>query len=254
MSGDDLKRKGTRQDFDSGPGRGNEPVVTMQFTGSGADKFESVTRTLAERGRSVANRLGITDKTENDVANQQFAIVLDREIKSAPTVDFDDNPSGIGGSNGAIITGVSIQEAKNLAIVLRSGTLPFKLITIEQTNISATLGKDSLQEAKLAAIAGLLVVALFLLIFYRFLGVVAVLGLGIYAALLYGVVLALNKQVTHDACPASRASSSRSESRPTRTWSSSNASKKRSVRANPYGPRSPPAIRRGSTRSSTRTS
>ena len=196
MTGDDLKRKGTRQDFDSGPGRGNEPVVTMQFTGGGADRFETITRRLAERGRSVANRLGLTDKTENDVANQQFAIVLDREIKSAPTVDFDDNPSGISGNNGAIITGVSIQEAKDLALVLRSGTLPFKLITIEQTNISATLGKDSLQEAKKAAIGGLIVVALFLLIFYRFLGVVAVLGLGIYAALLYGVVLALNKQVT----------------------------------------------------------
>ena len=122
--------------------------------------------------------------------------MLDREIKSAPTVDFDDNPSGIGGNNGAIITGVSIQEAKDLALVLRSGTLPFKLVTIEQTNISATLGKDSLQEAKRAAIVGLLVVALFLLVFYRFLGVVAVLGLGIYAALLYGVVLALNTKIT----------------------------------------------------------
>ena len=196
MTGDDLERKGTRQDFDSGPGRNNEPVVTMQFTNRGADRFEEVTRTLAERGRSLANRAGVTDKTENDAFNQQFAIVLDREIKSAPTVDFDDNPSGIGGNNGAIITGVSIQEAKDLALVLRSGTLPFKLITIEQTNISATLGKDSLQEAKKAAIGGLLVVALFLLIFYRFLGVVAVFGLGIYAALLYGVVLLLNKQVT----------------------------------------------------------
>jgi SecD/SecF fusion protein len=196
MTGDDLERKGTRQDFDSTPGRANEPVVTMQFTNKGADRFEEVTRTLAERGRQKANTAGVTDKRENDVFNQQFAIVLDREIKSAPTVDFDDNPTGIGGNNGAIITGVSIQEAKDLALVLRSGTLPFKLVTIEQTNISATLGKDSLEEAKRAAIAGLLVVALFLLIFYRFLGVVAVLGLGIYAALLYGVVLLLNKQVT----------------------------------------------------------
>jgi SecD/SecF fusion protein len=196
MTGDDLERKGTRQDFDTSPGRGNDPVVTMQFTDRGADRFEEVTRTLAERGRSIAQRAGVTDRTENDVFNQQFAIVLDREIKSAPTVDFDDNPTGIGGNNGAIITGVSIQEAKDLALVLRSGTLPFKLITIEQTNISATLGADSLEEAKRAAIAGLLIVALFLLIFYRFLGVVAVLGLGIYAALLFGVVLALNKQVT----------------------------------------------------------
>ena len=127
--------------------------------GQGADRFEEITRRLVERGRAKANRLGITDKNQNDVANQQFAIVLDRVIQSAPTVDFDDNPAGIPGNNGAIITGVSIQEAKDLAIVLRSGTLPFKLVTISQTNISATLGKDSLQEAKLAAIGGLIVVA-----------------------------------------------------------------------------------------------
>ena len=196
MTGDDLERKGTRQDFDTSPGRSNQPVVSMQFTDRGADRFEEITRRLAERGRQRANTAGVSDRSENDAFNQQFAIVLDRDIKSAPTVDFDDNPTGIGGNNGAIITGVSIQEAKDLAIVLRSGTLPFKLVTIEQTNISATLGKDSLEEAKKAAIAGLLIVALFLLIFYRFLGVVAVLGLGIYAAFLYGVVLLLNKQVT----------------------------------------------------------
>ncbi len=196
MTGDDLERKGTRQDFDSGPGRTNEPVVTMQFTDSGADKFGEITRTLVERGRSRASQLGLTDKVENDVANQQFAIVLDRVIKSAPTVDFDDNPGGIPGNNGAIITGVSINEAKDLAIVLRSGTLPFKLVTISQTNISATLGKDSLQEAKLAAIGGLIVVALFLLVLYRFLGVVAVVGLGIYVAFLYAAVLLLNVTLT----------------------------------------------------------
>ena len=196
MTGSDLDRKGTRQDFDSGAGRSNEPVVTMQFTDSGADKFHEVTRTLVERGRAKANRLGLTGKVENDVANQQFAIVLDRVIKSAPTVDFDDNPAGIPGNNGAIITGVSINEAKDLAIVLRSGTLPFKLVTISQTNISATLGKDSLQEAKLAAIGGLIVVALFLLVLYRFLGVVAVIGLGIYVAFLYAAVLLLNVTLT----------------------------------------------------------
>ena len=196
MSGDDLERKGTRQDFDSGAGRTNEPVVTMQFTDRGADRFEEITRRLVERGRAKANRLGITDKNQNDVANQQFAIVLDRVIQSAPTVDFDDNPAGIPGNNGAIITGVSIQEAKDLAIVLRSGTLPFKLVTISQTNISATLGKDSLQEAKLAAIGGLIVVALFLLVLYRFLGVVAVIGLGIYVAFLYAAVLLLNVTLT----------------------------------------------------------
>ena len=128
MTGDDIERKGTRQDFDSG-----EPVVLMTFTPAGAKKFEEITLTLAERGRVRANSLGVTDAMENDVANQQFAIVLDREIKSAPTIDFDDNPSGISGKNGAIITGVSLQEAKDLALVLRSGALPieFRIVSIE---------------------------------------------------------------------------------------------------------------------------
>jgi SecD/SecF fusion protein len=185
MTGSDLKRKGTRQDID---GQTNEPVVLMDFTSGGAKKFEEITRGLAERGRVVHAQIGGDDQN----AFQQFAIVLDGEIKSAPTIDYNQNPNGIAGNNGAEITGVSISEAKDLALVLRSGTLPFKLVTIEQTNISATLGKDSLQEAKKAAIGGLLLVAIFLLLFYRFLGLVAVIGLGIYAAFLYAAVLLFN--------------------------------------------------------------
>jgi len=188
MTGSDLKRKGTRQDFDT---QTNEPVVLMSFTKSGGNKFQDITQRLVERGRVLANRNGWTGAAD-DQANQQFAIVLDREMKSAPSVDFDDNPNGIPGNNGAQITGISIGDAQDLALVLRSGTLPFKLVTIEQTNISATLGKDSLQEAKKAAIGGLLLVAIFLLLFYRFLGLVAVIGLGIYAAFLYAAVLLFN--------------------------------------------------------------
>jgi SecD/SecF fusion protein len=189
MTGSDLKRTGTRQDFDT---QTNQPVVLMQFTGSGAHKFEDITQRLVERGRNLASQQGLPSGAGNDNANQQFAIVLDREMKSAPSVDFDDNPNGIPGNTGAQITGISIGDAKDLALVLRSGTLPFKLVTIEQTNISATLGKDSLQEAKKAAIGGLILVAIFLLLFYRFLGLVAVLGLGIYAAFLYAAVLLFN--------------------------------------------------------------
>ena len=109
----------------------------MQFTDSGAEKFEEVTRTLVERGRSGANQLGLTDIVENDVANQQFAIVLDRDIKSAPTVDFDDNPAGIPGNNGAIITGLSISEARELALVLRTGAHPieFRVVSKETREI-----------------------------------------------------------------------------------------------------------------------
>ena len=86
--------------------------------------------------------------------------MLDRQIKSWPSIDFEQYPNGIGGTNGAQITGIgSLTEAKDLALVLQSGALPVTFKTLETTAISATLGKDSLTEAWKAAIAGLLVVA-----------------------------------------------------------------------------------------------
>ena len=123
--------------------------------------------------------------------------MLDREIKSWPSIDWEQYPGGISGSNGAQITGIGdVQEAKNLALVLQTGALPVEFVTLDQTAISATLGKDSLDEAKTAAIVGLLLVALFLLVFYRFLGLIAVLGLGIYAAFLYAAILLFNVTLT----------------------------------------------------------
>ena len=143
----------------------------MQFTKDGTDKFGDITRELAQRGKRVS--FGGQDQF------QHFAIVLDNEIRSWPSIDFNENPNGISGSNGAQITGMAgVNEAKDLAIVLQTGALPIEFQTLEETQISATLGEDSLRQAWQAAIAGLVLVALFLLIFYRFLGLIAVLGLG----------------------------------------------------------------------------
>jgi SecD/SecF fusion protein len=187
MTGADLKLDGTRQDFSQTEGA----IVLMQFTDKGGDKFHDITRDLAARGQTAANQTG------NDAAAlQSFAIVLDREIKSAPTIDWNQNPDGIAGGS-AQITGIGdVSEAKDLALVLQTGALPVEFEQIDRTDVSATLGKDSLNEAKRAAIAGLLVVALFLLIFYRFLGLVAVAGLAIYAAFLYAAVMLLNVTMT----------------------------------------------------------
>ena len=80
--------------------------------------------------------------------------------------------------------------------MLQTGALPVKFETLDRTDISATLGKDSLKEAWRAAIAGLILVAIFLLIFYRFLGLVAVAGLAIYAAFLYATILLFNVTLT----------------------------------------------------------
>ena len=185
LTGEDLKLDGTRADFDTSPGGGNRPIVTMQFTDEGGKKFEDITRELYTRG-SLRN------------TPQHFAIVLDREIKTFPQIDYTDPTlrGGIGGGRAQIQGLDSFQEAKDIAIVLQTGALPVKFETLQRTDISATLGKDSLDEAKKAALGGLILVAIFLLVFYRFLGVVAVAGLVIYAALLYATILLFNVTLT----------------------------------------------------------
>ena len=135
------------------------------------------------------------------------------------------------------------KEAQNLALVLQTGALPVNFVTVERTDVSATLGKDSLQQARNAAIGGLIVVCLFLLVLYRFLGVVAVIGLAIYAAL----------HVRRDPPPRRHADAAglrrpdpddrrrrRRERRRLRTHQGGGAS-----RANPCALRSPPGYAKG---------
>ena len=182
MTGNDLKLSGTQQDIDPQSG---SPIVTLQFTGKGNGLFHKITQAEAIRGQTLG-------------AFQHFAIVLDGQLRSFPYIDYQQNPDGINpAGTGAQITGLtSISEAKNLALVLRSGALRVPFKTVEQTDVSATLGKDSLKQARNAAIGGLLVVVIFLLLLYRFLGLVAVFGLAIYCALMYGAILIFGVTLT----------------------------------------------------------
>jgi SecD/SecF fusion protein len=182
MAGKELKLSGTQADFDPTSGL---PIVTMQFTKAGNKAFHEITRDEARRGQ----QLGV---------KQSFAIVLDSQIYSFPTIDYKQYGDGIDPTNGgAQITGLaSTGEAKRLALVLQTGALPVQFVTVERSDVSATLGKDSLRQARNAAIAGLILVALFLLILYRFLGLVAVLGLAIYAAFMYGAILLFGVTLT----------------------------------------------------------
>jgi SecD/SecF fusion protein len=157
----------------------------MQFTGEGNKIFRQVTKHEAIRGAIQGS-------------SQSFAIVLDDELRSWPSIDYTKYPQGIDPTGGgAQITGIgSVGEAKNLALVLQTGALPINFVTQEQTDVSATLGKDSLKQARDAAIGGLIVVAIFLLLLYRFLGLVAVIGLAIYAAFMYGAILIFGVTLT----------------------------------------------------------
>jgi SecD/SecF fusion protein len=192
MTGEDLRLSGTRQDFDTTTG---QPIVLMQFTDEGADRFHDITRAESQRGNTLWNLAGQQGNPEN--YNQNFAIVLDRELITAPSIDFQDLPDGISGNLGAQITGIDdINEAKEIALVLQTGALPVEFKTQSSTEISATLGEDSLRQALRAALIGMVVVAIFLLIVYRFLGLVAVLGLAVYAVILYAMILLFNVTLT----------------------------------------------------------
>jgi len=193
MTGTDLKLSGTRADIDP---QTSQPVVLMQFTGHGKKVFHEITRREAQRGSLACQ--GASTQQDVQRCAQHFAIVLDGQIQSVPYIDFKRNPDGIPGDNGAQIDmgGGSLGDAKKLALVLQTGALPVQFATAERTDVSATLGKDSLNQAKKAALVGLLVVALFLLLFYRFLGLVAVIGLAIYAAFLYAAILLFNVALT----------------------------------------------------------
>ncbi len=103
MTGEDLKLSGTRQDFDT---RTGEPIVLMDFTDKGANTFEEITRDIAQRGKLLFNTVG-GGQGDHSAFLQHFAIVLDREIKSWPTIDFQEYPGGISGSNGAQISGLA---------------------------------------------------------------------------------------------------------------------------------------------------
>jgi SecD/SecF fusion protein len=196
LTGEDISGDNTRQDFDTQTG---QPIVAIEFTDDGGDKFHDVTRDLSQRGALLAAQNGVTGRGEDARQfAQNFAIVLDGEIRSFPIIDFTD-PSladGISGGRAQIEGDFSIEEAKDLALVLQTGALPVEFVQVDSTQVSATLGEDSLRQALIAGIGGLIAVALFLLLVYRFLGVVAIIGLAVYGVFLYGAILAFNVTMT----------------------------------------------------------
>lgn len=113
---------------------------------------------------------------------RQLAIVVDGVVISAPTVQGQISGSGV-------ITGTfTEQEARDLATQLNAGALPVALTTEQVLTVSPTLGKESLDQGLLAAIGGLIALALYLLFYYRLLGIVAWLGMSIWAILAVALV------------------------------------------------------------------
>ena len=167
-----------QQSTDSSTGT---PDVTFGFTGKGKTEFQGVTARIARRGETVS---GLGQKLE-----QHFAVALDNKLITVPSIDFKLYRDGIPGDTGADITGgFTIQSAQDLATQLRLGALPITLKLISESQVSATLGRQALHQGLLAGLAGLVVVAIFLLAYYRMLGVIATSALLAYAVYFYALI------------------------------------------------------------------
>ena len=124
----------------------------------------------------------------NKYFQQRIAIVLDGIVKSAPTI----NAREFNGS--ASITGnFTVGEAKDLATVLRFGSLPVQLKPATVQTVSASLGRDSLRAGIITGAIGLLLVALYMVAYYRSLGLVVIMGLSMSAMLMWALVSLLSK-------------------------------------------------------------
>lgn len=182
LSGTDIKSP--QQAFDPNT---NQPNVTFEFNDEGRQAFHEVTRRIAQRGQSQA--IGQVDPQTAAAMSGHFAVVLDNEVVSRPIINFQENPDGIDGRTGAQISGsFSITEAQDLATILQIGALPINLELISQTQVSATLGQQALDESIRAGALGLFLVILFLLLFYRFLGLIAVSALLAYGVIFFAMI------------------------------------------------------------------
>jgi SecD/SecF fusion protein len=184
LSGNDIKSPEQNTD------EFNQPNVVFDFTDKGRNAFQEITRRIAQEGQARA--IGPVDSNQASALSGNFAIVLDNQVVSRPIINFVENPDGIDGRTGAQISGgFSIGEAQDLAEFLQRGALPIDLTLTSQSQVSASLGQEALDQGVLALLVGLALVMIFLITFYRFLGVVASLALIAYAILFLALIKAI---------------------------------------------------------------
>lgn len=136
--------------------------VDFTLTGAGAQAFGELTSRLVQK---------------------DLAIIVDDRVLSAPTVQ-----TAITGGAGTISGSFTEGESKDLATVLNAGALPVNLTTEQVVTVSPTLGKESLDQGLRAGLVGLAALALYLLFYYRLLGIVAFLGMSAWALLAFALV------------------------------------------------------------------
>ena len=125
---------------------------------------------------------------------RQLAIVLDGIVQSAPPV-AEDVQCGQGITGGGIITVGGEQEARDLAVVLRTGALPLELEFATSQSVSPTLGRESLIAGLQAGVIGLVLVTVYMVALYRGLGVLAMLEVIMFGVITYGLVIVMGNTI-----------------------------------------------------------
>lgn len=157
-----LTGKNLKDAFAEPTGATNNWNVGLKFDGEGATRFADLTKQLAGTGRTLG-------------------IFLDNTLISSPVVGVEFAETGITGGS-AVITGrFTAEEASDLAIQLRGGALPVPVEVVENRTVGATLGQDSIRRSIYAALGGLFLVLLFMLLYYRLPGLIADIALVFYA-------------------------------------------------------------------------
>jgi preprotein translocase subunit SecD len=150
--------------------RFNEPYVAIKFNAQGAKDFDRIT------GENVKKRL---------------AIVLDGVVHSAPVIQ-----ERISGGDAQITGSFTLDEAKDLAIVLRAGALPAPVNILEERTVGPSLGQDSIDKGIWAAILGGILVGLFMVVYYRLSGIVANVALIMNIVIILGALAAFRATLT----------------------------------------------------------
>ncbi len=147
-----------------------EPAVAFRFNDIGSRKFAEITK-------------------EN--IGRFFAIVLDGKVVTAPRIN-----SVINQGSGVISGNFTVQEANEVALLLRAGALPAPLKIIEERTVGPSLGSDSVKSGAIAAIAGLIFVAIFMIFFYGFFGLLADVAMFVNIVLIIAVLSLLDATLT----------------------------------------------------------
>ncbi len=148
----------------------NRPAVNFRFNPSGGRAF----------GDYTANNIG-----------SPFAIVLDEEVISAPTIQ-----SHIAGGSGIITGSFSVEESTNLAVLLRAGALPAEMTFLEERTIGPELGQDSIDAGRRAALVGMVAVVFFMIACYGWFGVMANVALAVNMSLLFAALSIIGATLT----------------------------------------------------------